>query len=437
MLYGKRTTLAYGGGGDSFAEVDDDLPSEDSNLQHAVRRPQVPLLSKFVLVLIGTLLGLALGFVMGRPFFANIFATHFDAFALRGGIVQAHPHCTRVEAIRVANAFFKAGGPATTICPSNEMFNSVVRNEKSCRTIHNVLVVGGNKGYDCVGWARFIAGNRNTSISEKRWMQRLRAYLNKKGRSNITLTGSCVDTLAEGEAGHGKSNNEAYPPLAANGGVAGHVYCVEPMPINVELIRVALNTHDAPWNVPTPRITVIPAAVSSAEGMPASGFFKFHNDPKNPGREDVGIAKLDYQSNLPFVEVRATTVDAIVSEHLAKGQTINVLTVDTEGNDPNVLLGASKTLAKGTIDYIQFEVHDHGAWATTTVKSVVDYLETFDYDCFWVTDAKEHVAYLVSGSCWDARYDAHKEWSNMVCARRETCWHRSLMDQFERWAVSR
>ena len=105
-----------------------------------------------------------------------------------------------------------------------------------------------------------------------------------------------------------------------------------------------------------------------------------------------------------------------------RGVIPDIMTVDTEGSDALVLLGAAKTLASGHVGYLEFEYHAIGPWARRALSDVIAYLDNLAFDCWW---AGQGQTFRITG-CWDSSYEQH-EWANVVCAhRRNTCWHRAL-----------
>ena len=66
-----------------------------------------------------------------------------------------------------------------------------------------------------------------------------------------------------------------------------------------------------------------------------------------------------------------------------RGVIPDIMTVDTEGSDALVLLGAAKTLASGRVGYLEFEYHAIGPWARRALSDVIAYLDNLAFDCWW------------------------------------------------------
>lgn len=241
-----------------------------------------------------------------------------------------------------------------------------------------VFVIGGNKGYDCIGWARFFS-NGLAAPTSKEWSERL-------------------PNTDRGVCGQGDYNY----PLGAQQNPT--VVCVEPMPENYHALKAASRGLK--------QFYVRQAAVTLTNQehvyFPNDGF----------GREDLQI--LDKQEP-ETVLVQAITVDKLASHYT----TPNILSIDTEGHDALVLLGAAGSLASGKIKYIEFEYHSNEPWLSYKLKWVIDYLDNLHYDCFWA--GNDGTTTKITGK-WRDEFEFHA-WSNVVCAhRKHPCWLDALID---------
>ena len=90
---------------------------------------------------------------------------------------------------------------------------------------------------------------------------------------------------------------------------------------------------------------------------------------------------------------------------------VDVLSIDTEGNDPLVLQGARRTLAD-KVGYVEFEYHRVGAWATTKLSSVIQDLDGLGFVCYWIGVGK---LWRITG-CFHPSYDV-PHWSNIGCVK--------------------
>lgn len=182
--------------------------------------------------------------------------------------------------------------------------------------------------------------------------------------------------------------------------------CIEPMPQNVHLLVICLQ-HMGYLG----QAKVIPAALSSVSGSAAF-------PDGEMGREDVGLEHIPRGHVIKTVEVTVTPLDALVR---AEGiERIDHLTIDTEGNDVRVLLGALGTLASAKVRYLEFEYHQVGHWKTSSLEDTIDMLDNFNFDCYWSLNGGG--LRRLTG-CWHASYD-ERRWSNIACInRRERATH--------------
>ena len=332
----------------------------------------------------------------------------------------ARERCDTAEVAAYAKQFYSQGGLRQTWCPDDAWVEEFVRlareSPERCGTAARptALVVGANKGYDCVGWAGLLSGR--PELSKASWTEALAATLLREhgiAWANLTkrqVRGVCGQALVE------------YPRLPASAAAGPFAYCVEPLPSNS---RVIVSAADAsPWRG---ALRMIAAAATDA----ANGTLPFPRDAPF-GAESIGFddgngsasARLNHLKDgsagavgAGDVAVRAVSVDALVREYLG-GAAPAILTIDTEGSDALVLRGAAATLASGGVGFLEFEFHEVGPWRDEQLEAVVDRLDGLSYDCYW---AGQRRLFPITG-CWDARYAA-RGWSNIACAHRgHACW---------------
>ena len=231
------------------------------------------------------------------------------------------------------------------------------------------MVVGGNKGYDCVGWLRFFS-NGMAAPKSKAWAKR----------------------LPNQDPGVCKQGLEDYPVGIQQDPT---VFCIEPMPANYKALKHAAED--------IPNMIVVQNAVTLTDQpmvkFPDAAF----------GKEAHGISNRG-------ADVTAITVDQFIHAHKRRP---DILSVDTEGHDALVLLGAARALSSGSIKYLEFEYHEVGPWGSYKLKWVIDYLDNMHYDCYWAGNDGKTTKIT---KCWSDAFEFH-EWSNVVCAsRKSTCW---------------
>ena len=247
--------------------------------------------------------------------------------------------CTKTEAEFISEQFNRDGGLWTTRCPDAVWLHTwtTLANDEPSRCLPDraprALIVGGNKGFDCAGWASLLAGG-GRNLSKASWATALDAALLKiEGVKRANPNGAC----GQGDLTSGaeyptllRAASQQTPPEPA-------VTCVEALPSNSAVLVAAASA--VPWRA---HLRVVAAAATSAAhagtmSLPSGLAF---------GIEQIGFQNRDHRaSDHAFADVRAVTVDELVREDLG-GHVPLVLTIDTEGSDALVLEGARTTLAR-------------------------------------------------------------------------------------------
>ena len=168
--------------------------------------------------------------------------------------------------------------------------------------------------------------------------------------------------------------------------------------IAVELLLVnyiALSSNFQAFNVP--------GIALNAAGGSQMGFAAAPREARL-GVENMGIAKASSDT----IDVPMVSVDGLISM-FHWNSTIDLLSIDTEGNDALVLEGARKGLKARQIRIVEFEYHKMGEWRNRRLNDTVTELMTFGYTCFWQGNRKF------------SQYEIHcsnefHAWSNLVCA---------------------
>ena len=75
-------------------------------------------------------------------------------------------------------------------------------------------------------------------------------------------------------------------------------------------------------------------------------------------------------------------VPAMRLDDMQFGESIDLLSIDTEGHDMKVLEGAKTTLAR--VRFLEFEYHIVNLWATTDLHDLVQWLgQQYGFVCYW------------------------------------------------------
>jgi FkbM family methyltransferase len=194
------------------------------------------------------------------------------------------------------------------------------------------------------------------------------------------------------------------------------VYCIEAMPSTfTKLDRIV---KELGWQK---SLQVFHAAVSDREDPPT---ILFPN--AKVGTEYLGIQGCSsnknnntttkkQRNNKHCQEVPQMTLDSFVRTH--KIPEIDFLSVDVEGNDWPVLLGALNwTLPK--VKYLEFEYHKVGRWKDIPLQPAIDTLQRAGggFICYWA--GRMGKLWRIT-DCWMDHYDEWKEWSNVACVQRK------------------
>lgn len=231
-----------------------------------------------------------------------------------------------------------------------------------------IVSVGCNKGYDFIQVMRKMSNNP--------------IYSNEalKITHNITnFDGAC------------KSGSKRDVPVNMLDISNVRGFCIEPMINNYKLLKSSFEKLNLK------NIEVTHAAVGSIPG--------FVNFPVGGvGAEGIGINHLDSKGEVPVI-----TLDQYAELHNI--DTIEWLSIDTEGNDARVLIGATNLLYHKKIKAFEFEAHDVNHWKKSNLEDLIDLLHNFGYTCHWETEMGNLVQ--ITG-CWITEYEKHP-WKNVAC----------------------
>lgn len=199
------------------------------------------------------------------------------------------------------------------------------------------------------------------------------------------------------------------------------VMCVEPLPANFNMLKS--NVEAEPWASSGIQIKQLAVVLSSAN-LPMA---EFPGDAAY-GEEGAGVFNLKAGRYKKMIPINTSTVDQLTfGPENPNGVIPTVISVDAEGLDALVLLGAARSLASGGVAYVEFEYHHKHPWDIIQLEWIVGYLDNLQYDCFFAGNNGK--SYKVTG-CWEPRFEFHVM-SNLVCASRlvrtpHTCWHDAL-----------
>jgi FkbM family methyltransferase len=281
-------------------------------------------------------------------------------------------------------------------CPVTSRIMEALLNATSHSKPAVIVTVGCNKAYD------FIHSLRLWSRDEKFSVKKLvKAHL-KNGLSNDSYAGIC-GAGEKAEAVHKTTENVGIREALG--------WCFEPVPANIELLRKSFS--DLGY-LSDERVHLVQAALSSHAGTA-------HFQRGFTGVENSGMVQETGAPNNGIALVNMVTLD---DELFSKVNKIDVLSIDTEGNDAKVLIGSLQLLSNRKVRYMEFEYHEFGQWVKSDLNDLTDILDQFGYDCYFPGNNGQ--LWRLTG-CWHDSY-YKKRWSNVACIDRGEVYVHQVME---------
>ena len=203
------------------------------------------------------------------------------------------------------------------------------------------------------------------------------------------------------------------------------LYCVEPVPATFKAVYAGV----AQLRLQAQGLVVLHGAFTSWDDAHARGWLaRFPAGDSVRGAETLGLWGVGDAGGAreAVAEVPLYVLDQHVQQERVRH--IDVLSIDTEGNDPLVLAGARRTLAS-RVRYVEFEYHSHGVWQTTALSAVVKELQSMGFVCYWL--GKDRL-WRITG-CFHPAWDILKGWANVGCVKAaDTEWYEIMEGIFRR-----
>lgn len=242
--------------------------------------------------------------------------------------------------------------------------------------------IGCNKGVDFLATLHDLSGDHKFSPT---------AYLERLKNINMMFSdnGACRQIVT--------AASRTRPMLKKTRKAIG--YCIEPGNKTFQVLQQGMKDLERHGDV------FLGQYVMSSQ--PGQAYFP---DVK-AGVENKGLSKTG------GVPVPVTTLDEYVR---AVGITqIDILSIDTEGNDIRVLYGGLNLLVSGAVRVLEFEVHVVGQWAVSRVDNAVAMLDNAGFTCYWHLDGKHTLLRATGCMAEELESYAVKKWSNMACVNRK------------------
>jgi len=261
------------------------------------------------------------------------------------------------------------------------------------------ITIGCNKGFDAINTLR--TGTYDASINKTDWKNAMEQDTNELSKSVCKQDTSPMFEVIEESSSSSSTSLHRKPH--------GEMHCIELMPQTYERLRVSAET----LGYDKKGLKVVNAAVSKETGE------QYIESGLSSGVENHGLGACEdmdedkRKANCQRVQVYSLS-DYIEAHVKADNEDpINILSIDVEGFDGDVLLGATAKVLK-RVEYLEFEYNWMGAWQDQHLFDIIQMLdETADLTCYWTgIDQLWRVT-----DCWMSYFDLHF-WSNIGCVNR-------------------
>jgi len=286
----------------------------------------------------------------------------------------------------------KCSFSAASCCPQNiwlRKFYERVHTDISSPRSFVGLSVGCNRGDDAINLMRL--GSADPSFDTDRWSAAFFA-------NSSSMAGEvCGQALPQVDLGN-------FPPAS----VVSQMHCIDPLEHNANALR--RSAHEL--GLDTKGFHVHQIAVSRTNGAVLFPSAK----ATQLGTENKGISNCK-QTKVPTEScesVEMYNLDTFDQKFLKPDAPINILSIDVEGFDGDVLLGATEyTLPR--VQYLEFEYNWMGSWQGQKLSDVIELLDSkFGFTCYWPGNKGQ--IWRITG-CWQEHYNLHF-WSNVACVNR-------------------
>jgi len=261
------------------------------------------------------------------------------------------------------------------------------------------ISVGCNKGFDALDTLRM--GTFDAGLDKTAWRQSM------EGDGELHASVCQQNVMPQFELGQSNKRRR------------GEIHCFEPMPQTYQKLKESAES----LGYDKKGYKVVHAAVSKE-----SGKILFSTGNHKAGVENVGLDSCKNLSDHPHcTEVDVFTLQEYVASHIdvdGQTRTIHHLSIDVEGYDGDVMLGAGKDILK-RVEYLEFEYNWMGSWAKQHLHDFITMLDGKDNNADESTEGLSFTCYWGGmgrlwriTNCWMRYYDIHT-WSNIVCVNRK------------------
>jgi len=250
------------------------------------------------------------------------------------------------------------------------------------------ISIGCNKGFDALG--TFRMGTFDSGLDKSAWGKAM---------------------LRDGEIHHSVCKQDATAPFKVDQDKKtrlGEMHCIEPMPATFKMLKGSAKTLE----YDTKGFKVVHGAVSNESGkalFPSGGMV---GGVENKGLANCAAIHDKEKRRQVCEEIDVFTLKEYIATHVKSDGPIHNLSIDVEGFDGDVLLGAGAEVL-GRVEYLEFEYNWMGSWKRQHLHDMVDMLDDIGFVCYWAgLDRLWRIT-----DCWMRYYDIHT-WSNVACVNR-------------------
>lgn len=218
------------------------------------------------------------------------------------------------------------------------------------------------------------------------------------------------------KAGHCNQENELQFSISKSRTIRNdesYLHCIEAMPVTARELTATANNLGWEKN-----FVVSNVAMGSQDGT-----VYFPNVEDQVGVEGRGAMDCDASSPKRRKALRKTcaqvpllTLDTYVKQQDSlRDQRIDYVSIDVEGFDHQVLMGANETLPR--IGYVEFEYNWKGPWGkvgTKSMSSTIQFMKDHGFVCYW---AGSHGNIWRITDCFLDYYNL-QFWSNVGCVNQ-------------------
>ena len=243
------------------------------------------------------------------------------------------------------------------------------------------LNIGFNKGYNFALWMNIF--NPSSNITTSVWYEALRKY------GKINDCGFCQDCKYQ----YTRKTLEDSELIMIG---------VDLIPGNVKAVSKVMEgfINEKSYNFDNLQLYTMHAAgtrMSKLVKMPSNcpqGYEACHisNIPNDPDIQGISIDHLiDELKSQEIIQYNNTIFHNkhknrnVIKSHKPA---IDMILIDTEGNDPDVIKGAVKTLYNKDVRCFIFEYHEVGLWQQYDLGDVISELDKLDYECYFTGSSR-------------------------------------------------